>query len=158
MRIKDEGCLESKEAYEYLFKYGELPLHLPDNFDLWVERMKQSEHSEDYINQRIKLVKYLYCKHAKSDILLAYSRDKVRVEYDKLTEKEEDEAIRIVKEAKELLNKTRDIDKYHQEGNHWLENKTTLNNYITYLSAVYKIPTHIMQDNYKKQKKWWKLR
>lgn len=155
--MKDEDCLECKKAYEYYFKYGELPLHLPGNFYFWIERIKQSEHSEDYINKRIELVKYLYCKLAKSDILLAYSRDKVRVKYSEVTEEEEDEAIRIITKAKELINEAPDIDKYYSEGNNWWENKELLDDYITYLSAVYQIPVSIMWDDYKKNKKQWKF-
>lgn len=156
MKSECKDCLDSETAYKYYREHGEIPLHLPENFDLWVEfKIKPNEHSEDYTNRRIELVKYLYCELAKSDILRAYSRDRVRVVHDDLTDEEENEAIRIFKEAKELLNKTRDIDEYHHEGNHWLENDFILSDYITYLSAVYQIPTAIMRDDHKKP--FWKL-
>lgn len=159
METENHDCMDSKTAVRYLIEHGEYPLHLPENFELWKElRIKQNDHSEDYINQRIKLIKYLWCIHAKSDILRAYSRDKIRTRDNKMTAKEEKEAIRIIKEAEELLKKTRDIDKYHNEGAHWWENKNILSDYVVYLSAVYQIPTYIMHgDHTNDTKPWWQF-
>ena len=157
MKTEYNNCVDHNTAIEYFIEHREMPLHLPEEFELWIEcKIKQNEHSEDYISQRIKLVKYLYCKHAKSDILRAYSRDRVRVKNGKLTDEEEKEAIRIIKEAKELLNKKRDTDKYHHEGTHYWENRIILNDYVIYLSAMYQIPKCIMDDDYK-QRKWWEF-
>jgi hypothetical protein len=75
-----------------------------------------------------------------------------------MTAKEENEAKRIIKEAKELLNKARDIDKYHIESIHWWGNNIILSDYVSYISAVYQVPTVIMNgDHTKDAKPWWQF-
>lgn len=157
MKKEPKTCLSCKEAYNYYFKNGELPLHLPDNFEIWAENMLKNKHSENYINERIELVKYLYCELADSYILRKYSCNKSLVKSSSVPYDVENEAIRIIKEAEELLDKLRDVDEYYLEGNHRMENQHILSEYKTYLSAVYQIPEAIMKNKAPRAKKEWKF-
>jgi hypothetical protein len=108
---------------------------------------------EAYIHtQNVALFKMvtIYCKLAESNILRAYSRDKVRAREGKVTLEEEEEARRIVKEAERLLDKTRDIDEYYHEGTHWWDNRMIISAYTNYLSTVYDFPVSIMTTTPKK--------
>jgi hypothetical protein len=57
MEAESKKCLDSEKAYRYFFEHKEMPLHLPENFETWIElNIKKDEHSEKYINERIALV------------------------------------------------------------------------------------------------------
>jgi hypothetical protein len=146
MGKEDKDYLDSKEATNYLIKYGIMPLHLPSNFENIKKVLEYSEHSEAYKKERIKLIKDLYCKLADSDILRDYSLDIPLVKSGYVPPDVEEETKRIIKEVEQLLNKTRDIDEFHHEGSQWSENNDILSQFKTYLSAVYGIPEAIMYE------------
>ncbi len=153
---KNHGnCLDSKEAYEYFFKHQEMPLYLTDYIKSKVEQLKNSEHSDNYVKERIRIYKHLYCKLADSEKLHAYSRNSSLIESGKVPNDVEKEVWQIIKKAEDLLHETRDIDKYHLEGIHWMENREILWNFKDYLSVVYQIPVGIMITPPKKP--FWEL-
>jgi hypothetical protein len=154
MKKEHEKCMSSHEAIDHYIKYRIMPLHRTDYINFKIRLLEKSdEHSEEYKKKRIELYKYLYCELAKSNILSEFSDNVLRMKYSNVTPTEEKEAQRIINEAKELLNETRDIEKYHLEGTHWMDNQEVISNYRDYLSAVYGIPVAIMTEQ--RTKSFW---
>jgi hypothetical protein len=143
MKKEHKDCIDEQEAGNHL-------LHLPANFEHMKKLLEYSEHSEAYRTERIKLIKYLFCRLADSDILHDYSLDIPLVKSGYIPPDVEEETKRIIKEAEQRLKETRDIDEFHHEGSHWMENNKILSQFKTYLSAMYQIPTAIMYEAPKK--------
>ena len=148
-----EGYLDSKEALRHYCSYGELPLYIPGHIESKIERLKHSKHSDNYIKERIRIYKHLYCKLADSEKLRSHSRNFSPVKSGQVPDDIESEVRRIIKEAEDLLHKTRDIDTYHHESAHLWENQDILWTFKCYLSAVYGIPITM---NTQHKKTLWK--
>lgn len=95
-----DNCLDSKEAYEYFFKHQEMPLYLTDYIKLKIKQLKKSEHSDGYIEKRIRIYKYLYCKLADSEKLREYSHNSSLIDSGKVPNDVETEVWQIIKKLK----------------------------------------------------------